>query len=163
VLLYLGERQETRAVTEWLVQIIHDGTEAVCDKWYRDRYSFYYALSRSHHRGVSSFSETIGTILSRLEAACCADGKIGDHVLHTALAVNSMMNLGVCPSYFDAAVDYIAQSQGEDGSWESQPLYYGGPQLSTSWGSPELTTGLCLEALARVRDRPSWSTGAVTS
>jgi hypothetical protein len=163
VLLYLGECRGTRAVTEWLVQIIHDGTEAVCDKWYRDRYSFYYALSRNHHRGVASFSATIGNILSRLEDASCANGKIGDHVLHTALAVNSLLNLGVCPSYFDAAVGYIAGAQGDDGSWESQPLYYGGPQLATSWGSPELTTGLCLEALARVRQRSSLSTGTTTS
>jgi hypothetical protein len=163
VLLYLGECQETRAVTEWLVQIIHDGTEALCDKWYRDRYSFYYALSRNHHRGASLFSGSVGNILSRLEAASCADGKIGDHVLHTALAVNSMMNLGVCPTYFDAAVDYIVAAQREDGSWESKPLYYGGPQLATSWGSPELTTGLCLEALARVPHRSSSSTRTATS
>jgi hypothetical protein len=47
------------------------------------------------------------------------------------------------------AVEYIARAQGADGSWESHPLYYGGPQLSTSWGSSELTTGLCLEALHR--------------
>jgi hypothetical protein len=161
VLLYLGACQDTRAVTEWLIEIIHDGTEAVCDKWYRDRYSFYYALSRNHHRGVSSFSGTIGNIVSRMEAASSPDGKIGEHVLHTALAVNSMLNLGVCPSYFDAAVDYIAGAQDEDGSWESKPLYYGGPQLSTSWGSPELTTGFCLEALARVRHQSS--TGTTTS
>jgi hypothetical protein len=152
VLLYLGECRETRPVTEWLIKIVRDGTEAVCDKWYRDPYSFYYALSRNHHMGVSSFSETTAAILSRLEAACDADGRIGDHVLHTALAVNSMFNLGACPPYLDAAVDYITRAQAEDGSWESRPMYYGGPQLCTSWGSSELTTGLCLEALHRASD-----------
>jgi hypothetical protein len=162
VLLYLGQCAATRAVTDWLVQIIHDGGEAVCDKWYRDRFSFYYALSRNHQAGISPFSGTIGNIVSRLKAATCADGRIGDHVLHTALAVSSLINLDVYPAYFDAAVDYIAAAQREDGSWESKPLYYGGPKLATSWGSPELTTGLCLEALARVLDR-SLSTETTTA
>jgi hypothetical protein len=151
-LLYLGVCGANRPIIEWLERIVRDGNEAVCDKWYRDPYTFYYALSRNHHRGVASFSEVIEVILSRITAGIGLDGRIGDHVLQTALAVNSTLNLGESPAYLTAAVDYIAEMQRDDGSWESHPLYYGGPRCATSWGSKELTTGLCLEALARSSD-----------
>ncbi len=36
-----------------------------------------------------------------------------------------------------------------DGSWPRAALYYSGPKKLYGWGSEELITGFCLEALLR--------------
>lgn len=38
-----------------------------------------------------------------------------------------------------------------DRSWPRASLYYSGPKKRYAWGSEELTTGFCLEALLRYR------------
>ena len=44
-------------------------------------------------------------------------------------------------------------AQGEaPGHWPRWLLYYGGPKLLLGWGSEEMTTGFCLEALARYQN-----------
>jgi hypothetical protein len=90
-------------------------------------------------------------ILARLRGAAAATGQIGENSLQTALAVNTMLNFGVeaADALIGRALDYLLDTQSADGSWPSAPYYYGGPRKAVSWGSPELTTGLCLEALSR--------------
>jgi hypothetical protein len=149
VLLYLGERPETRPVVEWLTRIIVEGREAETDKWYRDIFTFHYAVSRCHHAGIGGFGALRARIHDRLAAEALAEGRIGDHAMHTALAVNTLANLGVDSPLVGRAIDHLLATQAEDGSWPSAPYYHGGPRQSVSWGSRELTTGLCLEALAR--------------
>lgn len=152
VLLYLGERPETRPVVEWLGRIVDEGREAESDKWYRDLFTFHYALSRCHHAGIGGFGRLGPTIRDRLAAAARADGGVGEHPMHAALAVNSMLNLGMDDPFLARALGHLLETQADDGGWPSAPYYHGGPQKSVSWGSRELTTGLCLEALARATE-----------
>ncbi len=156
VLLYLGDRPETRAVVDWLTDIVQTGREADCDKWYRDAFSFYYALSRNYSEGVMSLHLTRGAVVDRLRSARTDSGQIGESALQTALAINTLVNFGATEQeadLIDTARDFLLCAQAADGSWSSAPYYYGGPKKSVSWGSAELTTGLCLEALART----SWA------
>jgi hypothetical protein len=152
VLLYLGERPETEAVVHWLIDIVRTGREATCDKWYRDAFSFYYALSRNYRAGVRTLGVVVPEILARLRGTAAGNGQIGGNCLQTALAVDTMLNLGVegDADLIVRARDYLVDTQSADGSWPSAPYYFGGPKKAVSWGSPELTTGLCLEALVRL-------------
>ena len=93
---------------------------------------------------ISGFLIT-GIILGELH------GRIGDHAMHTALAVNTLVNLGIESPLVGRAIEHLLAAQAEDGGWPSAPYYHGGPQQSVSWGSRALTTGLCLEALARTQ------------
>lgn len=149
ILLYLGEQTATQPVIQWLRNIVIERQEADCDKWYRDPFTFYYKLSRTVYHGVKSFNDLKSEIVFRLNSKAHEDGRIGENILQTALAANTLINLGIASEQLQLAMDYILRNQKPDGSWESCPMYYGGPQRSTSWGSAELTTGLCVEALHR--------------
>ena len=65
--------------------------------------------------------------------------------------MNTLLNLGVGAdaALIDRTLDYLLDTQSARRSWPSAPYYYGGPLKAVSWGPPQLTTGLCLEALAR--------------
>jgi hypothetical protein len=156
VLLYLGQRPETSAAVSWLIHIVETGCEASCDKWYRDAFSLYYAISRSYRSGVPALGVLGPAIVARLRAATLASGQIGDNALQTALAINTLLALGACgeTAWLNGAVDHLLRTQAPNGSWPSAPYYFGGPKRAVSWGSAELTTGLCLEALARYEDQP---------
>ena len=149
VLLYLGETPETAPVVRWLARIVEEGREAESDKWYRDIFTFHYALSRCHHAGIGGFAHLREQIRDRLAAEARTDGSIGEGPMHTALALNVLSNMGIEAHFVESAVSYLHATQAEDGSWPSAPYYYGGPKKLVSWGGRELTTGLCLEALAR--------------
>ncbi len=153
VLLYLGERPETAAVVDWLIDIVRTGREATCDKWYRDAFSLYYALSRNYRAGVRRVGVVAPEIVARIRDAASATGtgQIGENPLQTALAINTLLNLGfeAETALIDPALNFLLDTQSAEGSWPTAPYYYGGPKKAVSWGSSELTTGLCLEALAR--------------
>src|SRR3569833_2642709 len=109
---------------------------------------FYYALSRNVQEGSKAFESITDTIVVRIQEAVGEGGRIGEDELHTALAVNTALNLGTRPPYLAPAVEYIMNSQHDAGSWPSSP-YYCTPDLGQTWGSQELTTAFCLEALYR--------------
>lgn len=149
VLLYLGERAETQPVIAWLRSIIASGTEATCDKWYRDMFTFHYAVSRCRYAGIRGLDDSVGMVRARLAAAASASGQVGDSALQTALAACTLMNFGLRDALVTHAVDHLAATQRADGSWPAAPYYFGGPKQSVSWGSAELTTALCIEAIHR--------------
>jgi len=150
VLLYLGEQSENAPVIAWLARLVEEGLEAESDKWYRDIFTFYYALSRCHHAGIAGFAPLRELIRNRLAVEVRSDGSIGGNPMHTALALNILSNMGIDAPFTESALAYLLENQADDGSWPSVPYYYGGPKRSVSWGSRELTTGLCIEALARM-------------
>ena len=156
VLRYLGNRVETRPVIKWLLEIIEDEKEAESDKWYRDPFTFYYAIAQCARSGVSAFNNIAPRACSRLLSFLRQDGCIGDNPLHTALALCAIADL--CPdrlSETKLAIDYLLSTQASDGGWSSAPHFYGGPNKFVSWGASELTTGFCLEALCRYTRRAS--------
>ena len=150
VLLYLGERSETQQVILWLLATAEAGREEESDKWYRSRAAFYYAVSRCYAEGIDQLEgakEAFGQALSTITHK---DGQIGNNALQTSLAACAMMNFGFPVEAYTPSLGYLSRTQQTDGGWESFPLYYAwrsGP--IASFGSRAVTTGFCLEALAR--------------
>jgi len=77
--------------------------------------------------------------------------RIGDDVLNTALAACALLYWGSSTPALECAIHLLLTEQRRDGSWPRAALYYSGPKKLYAWGSEELITGFCLEALLRYR------------
>jgi hypothetical protein len=148
VLHYLGASD---AVVEHLLHVLRQDRESQCDKWYENPFAIWYFFSRALCRTAPQAEE----LLMRKVAA----GKPSNALEH-ALAV-----CVVCDWDGEADVSPLLALQLESGGWPEAPLYHGGrrrrrdgtfaaPHPDTPhWGSQELTTAFCVEALARVSRR----------
>jgi hypothetical protein len=149
VLFYLGESRETRPVVAYLIDAFRRGREDCCDKWHLNRFMFHYAVSRNFHAGVSALGEIRDEAVSRIVGAARPDGAVGGGALETALAVCALLYWKSSPPELESAVRFLLAEQRTGGDWPRAVLYYGGPKKYYGWGSEELTTGFCLEALSR--------------
>ena len=149
VLYYLGERPETLPIIRKLFQVLKDQTEETCDKYYGSRFNFYYFLSRNYAAGIRALAPAGSTVVERIKSYARADGAIGDHVLHTAQAACALMDWQDRSDVLDEATRSILREKQTTGGWKICPFYYSGQSKKLAWGSEELTTGFCLEALSR--------------
>lgn len=147
VVLYLGDRDETRNACRYLVNTIKSGHESDSYQYYLDNIVLYYAVSRAYARGTSSLSDAREAVIEKVLQASKADGSFGNE-LTTACAVCSLANFeydGV--TKLRDAARYLERQQRPDGSWRRVAMFRGS---SLYFGSEELTTALCLEALTRI-------------
>jgi hypothetical protein len=148
VLFYLGENPAARSVVDFLTATLKRGDEAISDKWHRNRFMFYYAVSRNCGSGIHGLDEARDLIVDRVVAALAgAPGEI--RALDTALAACALMNCRGDRPELARTVATLTATQHANGAWPALPLYWGGPAGSPGYGSEELTTALCLEALVR--------------
>jgi hypothetical protein len=145
VLLYLGEDGETRKAIGYLVGVVLDDKEDECSHFYPDRLTFYYMLSRAYFGGVSSLVEAKSAVLDKLVPMQDGNGSFGTALL-TALAACTLLNFDYRTQALHGAIEYLVASQEKDGSWPRSPLFLG---PAPYYGSEELTTALCVEALSR--------------
>ena len=155
VLFYLGHSEATKPVVDYLLNVLRSGEEESCDKWHLNRFTFYYAIARNFYAGVSEFEEVREEIVKRIVTAARPDGLIGTNTLETAIAVCALLYLRSPPPELDRAVRFLLAEQRPMGDWPRAALFYGGPKKYYGWGSEELTTGFCLEALAHYRQTRS--------
>ncbi len=152
VLCYLGERPETHRVIDYLNEIIKLNKEADSYFYYLDDLALYYMMSRAFFRGVSRLEagrqKVGGRVLERLE-----ETRTLEDPLLASLALCTLLNYSFKPGHNAKQVlDSLLSTQQSDGGW---PLtaFYAGPEFPIPhcvWhGSRALTTGFCLEALAR--------------
>jgi hypothetical protein len=146
VLHYLGARPEARPVAAHLANALADGSAASCDKWHRNECSFLYAVSRAYASGVTELESMREPLAGHAERAL--DGEL--EPAEVALAACALLNLGRRGHTVDHAVERLVAAQTETGAWPAFALYWGGPKLVYGWGSEALTTGLAIEAIARV-------------
>lgn len=151
VLYYLGEISETIPVINELIKVISEGREGDCDKWYRNPFTIYYLISRAYNRGAKKLQPVVAPIIDRIIATALPDGQLGKSVLDTAIGATTLINLGFTSKELHQAINFLITKQGPYGEWPRWLLYYGGPKLLQGWGSEELTTALCLEAIARYK------------
>ncbi len=144
ILLYLGEREETRPVIAYLVKAIQDA-DSQNDSYYADSLVFYYLISRAFHQGIRSLAETRQTILHALSARRSSNGSFGNELL-TALAVCTWLNFDGSRSPLVDSIRYLLRMQRKTGAWRALPMWLG---PAPYYGSEELTTALCMEGLAR--------------
>jgi 4-hydroxybenzoate polyprenyltransferase len=148
--LYLDADEECQDAINYLIEVFHSSPEQFYSPFYNHVTPFYYALSRiiySRHSPLDSIKEEL---IERILSLQKYNGSFGDE-LKTALAVCSLLNCGFDGDNLTSALDFLIQNQQSDGSWRRIP-WYGGHADKAMYGSAELTTGFCLEALARYRD-----------
>ncbi len=146
-LMYLGETDGTRKAIDYLQGVLREGAEDKEIVFYAHRMSLYYFTSRAYFTGVKSLEAAKPVMVQRILAQQQPDGSFGDELL-TGLAVCALMNLGVAIDGLAKSIAYLVSTQQTDGSWKRIPMY-GGPPTPMTFGSADLTTGICLEALAR--------------
>ncbi len=155
VLFYLGAGRWSRPVVDYLLDSLRRGAEDCCDKWHLNRFTFYYAVSRNFHAGLDELGAAREESVARIAASARADGSIGENALDTALAACALLYWKSDAPELERAIHFLLSAQRVDGAWPRAVLYYGGPKKFYGWGSEELTTGFCLEALLHFRrERP---------
>ena len=156
VLLYLGERDETKPVCEYLNTIVLADAEEQSCWYYPDYFALYYTMSRAFYRGAVSLGQARHAIVDKIIVRQQSDGSFADD-LRTAYAVCALMNYEYHNrEIIDRAMHHILDRQQVDGSWPKVAAYMGpeppGPR-TVWWGSEALTTAISLEALARYHAR----------
>jgi hypothetical protein len=146
-LFYLGAIPETQSVVDHLLTVLREDRETSCDKWYDNPLVVWYFFSRALH----DVAPEAGEIISKKIAAVAPT-----NALESALAACSLLYWNLEP-----AIEPVLGSQMESGAWPSASMYHGGrarrrdgtfaePHPDTPrWGSEELTTAFCIEALSR--------------
>jgi hypothetical protein len=147
VVLYLGDRDETRSACRYLIDTIESGRESDSYHHYLDDMTLYYAVSRAYAHGASSLSGARAAIIQKVLERSKDNGSFGDE-LATACAVCSLANFKYDGfTRLRDAARFLEEQQGTNGSWRRVAMYF---QPGRYYGSEELTTALCLEALAHV-------------
>jgi hypothetical protein len=148
VLLYLGERPETIAARDLLVQAINRGIEESTYYYYLDPLALYYMVSRAYVHGVRGLEGCREAVLRKT-----LPRRTGEGTLASALALCTLCNFGLSgsPEVLEGA-RALAGAQLPDGSWGDH-LFYAGPEPPSPhtfwWSSPALTAALCIEALSK--------------
>jgi len=148
VLLYLNECEDTKAAIAYLIEVTLSGKEVMCDKWYLSKFPHYYMLSRAYFNGVEALGAVKSTVTDTLERMLDTNGECSNP-LDTALAACTLLNFNHQSEALHKAIRSLVETQKSDGAWLRVPLYYGDPKKYYGWGSQELTTGFCVEAIAR--------------
>jgi hypothetical protein len=151
VLYYLGLNEDTAPIVPFLLKIIDNHEETNCDKWYRNPFVVYYAIARNYQKGIAALADAIYPITERILSAVRTNGSIGNSSADTAMAIVTLLNFNHSTIVLENAVAYLLNMQATNGSWERCALSWIGPKQKIGFGSEELTTSLCLEALARYR------------
>jgi len=143
VLAYLGHHDETECAVTYLNRVAKD---LVTSTFYLDEMCFLYMLSRAYRLGIQALLPAGESLLVRLSQRW-QQGSSGN-VLLDALGVCALLNFSRPDERLPWVIESLVRSQNDDGSWERFPMYQGGDEL---YGAAELTSAICLEALARFR------------
>ena len=152
VILYLGEREETKKVINFLNRIVLEDREKDTYWYYLNNLALYYMMSRAYFNGVTSLHQSADSIIHKVTSMQHQNGSFGDE-LNTALAVSTLMNYRFDDSLIlRKGIEFLLDTQTETGMWKRR-AFYAGPQYpkphSVWFGGEALTTALCFEALLR--------------
>jgi hypothetical protein len=144
-IMYLGESPETAAAIAYVIETVERGITGRFSLYYTDPLALYHAVARAHRFNCPAFAAVKRPIVAATLEHWRHDGSFGSP-LSTALAVSTLLTFAPDESAIDAAIGSLLHTQTPDGSWPAFHFYSGPAEY---WGSRELTTGLCLEALVR--------------
>jgi hypothetical protein len=143
VVLYLGERDETRAAIEFVVRTVLAGTTPF-SIYYSEPLALYHAVARAFRHGAGSFGVLREPIVERIARRCASGNALTP--LQAAYAASVLLTFDRNASLVPDLLHVLRSTQREDGGWDAYAFY-------AVWGSEELTTGFCLEALARAESK----------
>jgi hypothetical protein len=140
--LYLGESAETAAALQYLSDVVETS------RYYEDPLAVYYMLARAAAFSAPSLLSCGGALVSRV----LSRSREALSPLQDALSLATLLRCEVDVSPALACfVDRLIRTQATDGSWPAAALFRDPARF---YGSRELTTALCLEALATYASEP---------
>lgn len=147
ILLYLGDIKETAALSNYLVELAISKRNVDGSRYFSNKYVFFYLYSRAFYNGATSLARGRDAILEQIIPYQNIDGSFGS-TLETALAACTLMNFGYNLKEVVQAIKHICKTRGNDCSWPIDSFFVE-PYAGSHYGSSELTTAICLEALFR--------------
>ena len=110
-------------------------------------------VSRAFQNNITLFRESRGKIIKSI-LSLAKKSNVFHNELETALALNTLFNFNYSGEEIDFLVSHLLKRQSKNGSWKKAVFFLGPPFwfLATPpryryYGSEELTTAFCLEAL----------------
>jgi hypothetical protein len=140
---------DTRDAGRRVVGAVMARQEEKSDRFYQSPHALYHAMARGAERGATVFQDAGELVADRLNEMPRRNGMIGRGALDTALAAIARQLFQPAGTILDSEISMILRTQQAQGSWPASAFYYGGFDRICFWGSKELTTGFCMEALAR--------------
>lgn len=146
ILLFLGDSSFTEASSEWILRILQVGVSPDSDRWYQSDATLMYSAARCIERGIKSLRPAADLIEEKIRQI---DPK-SVSVLEAGLLACALAIVNPASEMLQAFSRYIYEHQQSDGGWAARVFYYDSPLCALCWGSRELTTGFCTEALSRI-------------
>ena len=145
VVSYFGNSLDVAQAAAWVTGTVQNGHAATNDRWYQSEAALLYAVARGCEKHTESFCRIQPVIAERAEKL--------QPLCHSALdagLVASVLNVVIPASpRLVQCIDTILAMQEEDGGWPARVYYYDSHKRALCWGSRELSSGYCLEALTR--------------
>lgn len=148
ILLYLRESADTKGICSYLNDIVANGKEMQHSAYFPSKIVLYYLLSRAYFNGAKSLEISIDLIVNRIVSSQGSNSYYREP-LSTALAVCTLLNFGRFIPLIHDAISSIVSSQNINGSWARASLFI---DSANYYGSEELTTAICVEALTKYFD-----------
>lgn len=145
VIMYLGEREETRAACDFISQVLMSNNARNYSIYYPNIFVLAYLVCRAQ-REAARLRPAVKFLARCLWSEQQSDGSFGTD-LDTACAIAIAAESRLDFLKFSGAVDALCASQRVDGSWATEALYR---SYDHSFGHETLTTAVCLDALISV-------------
>ena len=149
VILYLGECRQTEPARAWLAQVVKSDRETSSDRSYQSSYALYYALLRCEENGLSFARPLLKQAALKLEKLLCSSVLGTIDPLEAGLSACVLSSHAAHSECYRALILKLLGAQRDDGGWPAKAFYFGGYKRVRAWGSAELVTGFCVEALGR--------------
>lgn len=149
VVSLVGDRAEVEAAKAWIRDVVTSGREARSDRWYQSAAATWYALLLCSEFDVSCFDDLRPLVCTRLEALREPGQCERLTLLESAMCATVASAWAPASPVIPHLLERVLAEQRTDGSWPACPVYYGGYRRARAWGSRELSTALCVEALFR--------------
>lgn len=152
ILLYLGDNEYTQEISDYLNQLVLEDKEDPSFVYFPHNLILSYLMSRAYANGVKSMWISAQKHIEKITNSILANGSIHDSPLSTAYAMCTAFNYDILGDWLHQAAVYLRQTQNENGSWFKEPFCLIASAVdggTLHYGSEELTTAICLEALSR--------------
>lgn len=142
---YFEDCRDCAQATAWVSDIVQSGRAATHDRWYQSEAALLYAVARGCVKRIPSFCRLQPVIAAKaleLQPSCHS-------ALETALVACTLNLVAPASPQLLECIHTLLGTQEQDGGWLARVYYYDSFKCALCWGSKELTSGFCLEALGR--------------
>ncbi len=144
---YLGYSDITKPSVDFIVETLKSGKEKGSDKWYINMIVYYSFLSRLFEMDIPGFDEIKEIFIEKVKKAIDNSQVFMNCSIELALATSSLLRAGYKNNtLLKSYTDRITELQQSTGEWERYE-FCSGPAKILVWGSEELSTAFCIEAL----------------